>query len=224
MWQSGDIDTDSLFNSLVRDASPGLYPSADSLADYARMWAQRWGLRVQTHSNVTSITARQAGTAGAGFELTVQRVAGGNATGSDRERVHCQWVVVATGLFRPHLPDVPGLAEHSLSYNEMPTTGLSQPAFYANKTVAIIGGGNAAFETWKAVMADAAYVHIHAPSALKLAWESHYVGHVRSVNAAPLDNYLLKSQDVLHLPSPLGLSRTGARGYIYRTCAHQIPI
>ena len=51
-----------------------------------------------------------------------------------------------------------------------------------------------------------AYVHVHATSTLALAWETHYVGNVRSVNAAPLDNYLLKSGDVLHMPSPLGLT------------------
>jgi hypothetical protein len=41
-------------------------------------------------------------------------------------------------------------------------------------------------------MADAALVHVHAPSKLQLAWETHYVGHVRAVNVVPIDNYLLK--------------------------------
>jgi hypothetical protein len=79
--------------------------------------------------------------------------------------------------------------------------------FYNNKTVAILGAGNAAFETWKAIMDDAAYVHIHGKSRIRFAWETHYVGDLRSVNTLPIDNYQLKSQDILHLPSPFGLTR-----------------
>jgi hypothetical protein len=211
----GDDDDDNddkqqhggaLFNSLVRDRS-GLYPSADSLAQYAERWAEYWKINVQAHSRVTAV--RKAVQPQAGFELTVarqqqqQQQAASEEQESEEELLRCRWVVVATGLSRPHVPDLPGLEEHSLSYNEMPTAS----EFWENKTVAILGGGNAAFETWRAIMADAAYVHVHSPSALRMAWETHYVGHVRSVNADPIDNYLLKSQDVLHFPSPLGLSR-----------------
>jgi hypothetical protein len=115
----------------------------------------------------------------------------------------CRWVVLAAGFQRNNIPDVPGLEENSYSYNDMPT----DREFYNNKTVAILGAGNAAFETWKAIMDDAAYVHIHGKSRIRFAWETHYVGDLRSVNTLPIDNYQLKSQDILHLPSPFGLTR-----------------
>ena len=127
---SGDIDQSSLFNSLVPDAAPGLYPTAGSLAEYARRWVQRWRLRVQIHSNVSSVAK---GPGGEGFRLTVQKLNDGAS--EQPAQVRCRWVVVASGLSRPHLPDLPGLMQHSMSYNEMP--GLEQPGFFANKTVAI---------------------------------------------------------------------------------------
>lgn len=114
----------------------------------------------------------------------------------------CRWVVLAAGFSRPHVPDIPGLEENSYAYNDMPT----DREFYNNKTVAILGAGNAGFETWKAIMEDAAYVHIHGRSRIRMAWETHYVGDLRSVNTLPIDNYQLKSQDILHLPSPFGLT------------------
>ena len=45
-----------------------------------------------------------------------------------------------------------------------------------------ITAGNAGFETFKAVMGDAAYVHIHGRSHIRMSWETHYVGDLRSVN------------------------------------------
>ena len=114
----------------------------------------------------------------------------------------CKRVVLATGFEKPNVPDIPGLEENSVTYNDMPADN----EFYENKTVAIIGAGNAGFETFKAVMDNAAYVHIHGRSHIRMAWETHYVGDLRSVNVVPVDNYQLKSQDILHLPSPVGLT------------------
>ena len=208
---SGVIDERSLFNSLVTDTH-GLYPSADSLAEYGARWAELWKLNIRTQCKVTRVLKSTRVDVNLNFELEVQQVTEQPEPGVRRDEplagaeaglVGCRWVILATGLFKPHIPDLLGLAQNSISYNDMP----SATAFFANKTVGILGGGNAAFETWKAIMHEAAYVHVHAPSELQLAYETHYVGHVRAVNAAPIDNYLLKSQDALHVPSPLGLSK-----------------
>ena len=58
----------------------------------------------------------------------------------------------------------------------------------------------------EAAMEEAAYVHIHARSPVKMSWETHYVGNLRAINMLPIDNYQLKSQDVMHMPSPVGLT------------------
>jgi cation diffusion facilitator CzcD-associated flavoprotein CzcO len=163
--ESGGVEEDMLFHKLTDE----FYPHADKLADYAEQWAERWALNIRTGAGVTAVRQSQPD----GFELTVG--------GSTPSQLFCRWVVVASGLSTPNVPDIPGLEENSVSYNDMPTAR----DFYANKTVAIIGAGNAGFETFKAVMADAAYVHIHGPSHIRMAWETHYVGDLRSVNVVP---------------------------------------
>jgi hypothetical protein len=37
-------------------------------------------------------------------------------------------------------------------------------------------------------------------------FDGWFPGDLRSVNVVPVDNYQLKSQDILHLPSPVGLT------------------
>ena len=53
-------------------------------------------------------------------------------------RMSCRWVVLAAGFSKPHVPDIPGLERHSISYNDMP----AERSHYANKTVAILGAGS----------------------------------------------------------------------------------
>ena len=173
---------------------------------------------------------------GTGFLVSTQTTAA--AAAADIRVTKCKWVLSAAGLFKgevttvipstiarftvrscsehllvpaavstAHVPDIPGLEENSISYNEMPTDRAS----YTNKTIGIIGAGNAGFETMTAVMEEAAYVHIHSRSQIKMAWETHYVGDLRSINMLPIDNYQLKSQDILHMPSPVFLTKEGAQ-------------
>jgi hypothetical protein len=37
------------------------------------------------------------------------------------------------------------------------------------------------FETFQAVMGDAAYVHIHGRSHIRMSWETHYVGAIITI-------------------------------------------
>ena len=40
-------------------------------------------------------------------------------------------------------------------------------------------------------------MHVAGPSPLRLAWKTHYVGHLRAVNNNFLDTYQLKSQNAV---------------------------
>ena len=128
---------------------------------------------------------------------------GGDAPSSDDPAwesppIECKYTVVATGLHKTHAPEIPGI-EHTMSYADVPTDG----SYWFNKSVAVIGAGNAGFETAMAAMEEAAYVHIHSGNDLRFAWETHYVGDLRAINTLPIDNYQLKSQDVLFTPGPI---------------------
>jgi len=63
--------------------------------------------------------------------------------------------------------------------------------------VLVIGKGNSAFETAENLIETAAVIHVAGPSSLRLAWKTHYVGHLRAVNNNFLDTYQLKSQNAI---------------------------
>jgi hypothetical protein len=60
-----------------------------------------------------------------------------------------------------------------------------------------MGKGNSAFETADALVEHAALIHVSSPTPLKMAWTTHYVGHLRAINNSVLDTYQLKSQNAI---------------------------
>ena len=59
----------------------------------------------------------------------------------------------------------------------------------------LIGKGNSAFETADHLTEKAAIIHIAGPSSIRFAWRTHFIGHLRAVNARFLDTYQLKTQN-----------------------------
>ncbi|WP_327026554.1 NAD(P)-binding domain-containing protein [Micromonospora sp. NBC_01739] len=101
-------------------------------------------------------------------------------------------VVVATGVSQLYVPPIEG-AELAERYD----TVSVDPEDFTNQRVLIIGKGNSAFETADALIETAAVIHVAGPHSIKLAWQSHYVGHLRAVNNNFLDTYQLKSQNAV---------------------------
>ena len=67
-------------------------------------------------------------------------------------------------------------------------------SFYENKNVYILGAGNAAFETADSMKSKAAAIIVSTRSKeVPVAYQTHYVGNLRAVNAQLLDLYQLKS-------------------------------
>jgi thioredoxin reductase len=102
-------------------------------------------------------------------------------------------LIMATGIAgTPYYPAVPGikLGTHYL-YCSL------DPSGYTDQRVLIIGKGNAAFEMANSLLASARIIHICSPTSMKLAWETHFMGHVRTVNTEFIDTYYLKGQNGL---------------------------
>ncbi|MFF1920297.1 NAD(P)-binding domain-containing protein [Streptomyces sp. NPDC058221] len=173
------------WNSLLSDDpellftrySPRYFPPADDLVRYLSDFASRTGVRVRYDTAVETVSRDDEG-----FTVT-------DHTGK-------QWrarrLVTATGMTLPNLPSVPGveLAEH---YDTIDT----DPESYTDQRVLIIGRGNSAFETAENLMENAAVIHLVGSGSLKMAWRTHYVGHLRAVYNNFLDSYQLKSQNAL---------------------------
>ncbi|OUS44961.1 hypothetical protein BE221DRAFT_215247 [Ostreococcus tauri] len=65
-------------------------------------------------------------------------------------------------------------------------------SMFAGKRVAVLGAGNAGFETAAAISKVSAHTDIFASSEIRFAHQTHYPGALRIPNAAFLDQYLLK--------------------------------
>ncbi|WP_051707321.1 MULTISPECIES: NAD(P)-binding domain-containing protein [unclassified Streptomyces] len=188
------------WNSLLSDDpelvftrySPRYFPPADDLVRYLTDFASRTGVRVRYDTAVAHVT-RDAG----GFTVT-------DHTGTARRARH---LVVATGMPVPNLPSVPGI-ELAERYDTIDT----DPASFTDQRVLIIGRGNSAFETAENLMETAAVIHVVGSGSLKMAWRTHYVGHLRAVYNNFLDSYQLKSQNALLDGRVLGIER-GPDGY-----------
>ena len=163
---------------LFKEYSTEYFPPATAMTAYLVDYARHFALNIQYDTRVVGITKDQRT---GHFHLH-------DAAG---RQYACQRLLVATGVAKPYLPAIPGI-ELAKGYEEMSVN----PKDYQNQSVLIIGKGNAAFETAENLMASASIIHLMSPHPLRFAWNSHYVGHVRSVNTTFIDSDHLKSQNV----------------------------
>lgn len=153
------------------------FPGADTMVKYLCDYAECFGLNVRCNTQVTRVQKTQEG-----FRL---HDAQGNA-------FTCRRLIVAAGVTKPHVPSVPGieLAENYVSVSVDPND-------FVNQRVLVVGKGNSAFETADNLIETTALIHVISPNPVRLAWQSHFVGHLRAVNNNFLDTYQLKIQNAV---------------------------
>lgn len=166
-------DPELLFTRYTED----YFPRADDFVRYLGDFARGTGVRVEYDTEAVRIS-RADGV----FTVLDQT---GRVWQSRR-------IVVATGVSRPNVPDIPGV-ELAERYDEFDT----DPASFTDQRVLIIGKANSAFETADSLIAKAAVIHLAGPHSVKLAWQTHFVGHLRALNNNFLDTYQLKSQNAV---------------------------
>jgi thioredoxin reductase len=154
------------------------FPGADDLVRYLADYARKFGLRID-------------------YETTASRISRTDdhmfAVTDSSDRVHlARRLIVATGVSKPYIPPIPGI-ELAEQYATMPV----DPREFTDQRVLIIGKGNSALETADNLVETAAVIHVAGPGSMRMAWRTHYVGHVRAVNNNFLDTYQLKSQNAI---------------------------
>ena len=152
------------------------FPSNEVLVQYLGDFARHFHLQVQCNTGIQTIS--HAGT------FLLQDTQG--------NRYRCLRLVIATGMSKPYIPAIPGI-EQAEVYADVSVA----PQDFANQRVLILGKGNAAFETADNLIGTAALIHLASPRPLRMAWQSHYAGHLRAVNNNILDTYQLKAQNAL---------------------------
>jgi len=177
-WDWNSLLSDEADPLRLSDLTPAYFPDASDLVRYGREYAARHALAVRYGVRVERVERAADG----GFLL---RTAQG-------EEIAAGVLVAATGVSLPHVPDVPGI-EHAEPYTEMSV----DPMDYAGQRVLIVGKGNSAFETADHLVATASLIHLASPHSVEMAWQTHFVGHLRAVNNNILDTYQLKSQNAL---------------------------
>lgn len=187
------------WNSLLSDEQPSLrfpdfscryFPDADDMPRYLKGFAEQHQLNVRSGCTVTNV--KRDGH----FIVTL----------GDGEQLHARVLIVATGVHLGWLPAIEGI-EHAEHYADMDV----DPEPLTNKKVLILGKGNSAFETADALIEHAAMIHVASPNPLRMAWSTHYVGHVRAVNNNLLDTYQLKSQNAVLDAQLQRIERDGER-------------
>ncbi|MFB9409002.1 NAD(P)-binding domain-containing protein [Dactylosporangium matsuzakiense] len=166
------------------------FPAADVMLQYLADYAERSKVKVRYNARVTRV-------ARAGETFTVEA---GGATFSARR------VIVATGVSKTYEPPIEGY-ELADNYADMSV----DPRDFLDKRVLIIGKGNSAFETADALMETTAVIHVAGPSSVRMAWRTHYVGHLRAVNNNFLDTYQLKSSNAILDGNVKRIERDGER-------------
>ena len=151
------------------------FPDAGVMVRYLGDYAA--GLRIDYDTRVASVA----------------RADGGFAVTDDHGRTHrARCVIVGTGVTKPYIPPIEGI-ETAERYGEVTV----DPRDFLDQRVLVMGKGNSGFETADNLIETAAVIHVAGPGSLKMAWRSHYVGHLRAVNNNLLDTYQLKSQNAL---------------------------
>ncbi|BEL04205.1 NAD(P)-binding domain-containing protein [Actinoplanes sichuanensis] len=170
-WNSLLTDDPAL---VFKNYSRRYFPDADDLVRYLADFAH--GLNIVFGTHVDRISHADE----------VFTVVAGDRSWQARR------IVVATGVSQLYVPPIEG-AELCERYD----TVSVNPADFENQRVLIIGKGNSAFETADALVETASTIHVAGPHSIRLAWQTHYVGHLRAVNNNFLDTYQLKSQNAV---------------------------
>jgi thioredoxin reductase len=174
-WDWNSLLTDD-HSHLFKDYSEAYFPGADTFVRYLADFAKRFKLNIRFGTDIAKIDRD------GDFVLT--DVKGRTYT--------CKRLVMASGVTKPYIPRIPGieLIENYVSVDV-------NPKAFQNQRVLILGKGNSAFETAENLIQSSAIIHIASPNPLKLAWKTHFVGHLRAVNNNFLDTYQLKSQNAV---------------------------
>lgn len=171
-WNSLLTDDDgSRFTEYAKE----YFPHADALVDYLGAFARQHDLNILCNAEAIRVSRE-----GEGFRVELR-------TG---QIYACRWLVVATGLRKPFIPEIRGI-EFAERYDSVSV----EPQKFRNLRVLIIGKGNSAFETANNLVDSAAVIHVASRHPVALAWNTHHVGDLRAVNDSFLDTYLLKTQN-----------------------------
>src|SRR6266511_3401038 len=184
-WDDPELNLRMDWNSLLSDDPRLLFtrytgrylPDADDMVRYLADFASAFRLRIRYGTRAVRVSHQDG----------VFR-----ATDEQGLIYEAKRLVVATGFSALYVPPIPGIETAEL-YGAVSV----DPGDFVDQRVLVIGKGNSGFETADNLIDTAAVIHVAGPESIRMAWRTHYVGHLRAVNNNLLDTYQLKSQNAL---------------------------
>lgn len=198
-WDWNSLLDESDKPVLFKQFSKRYFPNAAVMVEYLQAYAEKHEIPVRYNSAIKNISR----------DGDFYRLEG------DGLNLICQVLLIATGVAREHVPDIPGI-ELCEGYGEVSVN----PEDFVGQRVLVIGKGNSAFETADNLVETASMIHVASPNPLKMAWSTHYVGHLRAVNNNLLDTYQLKSQNAVIDGRVLAIRRVGEKFEVTFSYAH----
>lgn len=173
---------------LFKEYSKEYFPPADAIVDYLGDFADKFKLNVKCNARVARVSRPEK------FLVTLE----------SGEQIKTNKVIVASGVSKENIPDVPGI-DLAEQYGDMPV----DPESYADQRVLILGKGNSAFETADSMIGTASRIYVCSPTPITLSWKSKFVGHLRAINNNFIDTYQLKLQNVMLDAHVLRIEKSG---------------
>lgn len=188
-WNSLLCEDNSL---LFKNYTHEFYPHADYMVKYLNDYKYKNNIKVSYNTNVIKINKNEEGL----FEINIIKETfdffeGYCVRNKVDEVIKCRNLIIASGFMKNvNYSENPIIDKNCLNYKDL-TTDKSQ---FKNKNVCILGKGNSAFETANFLTDTAAVIQLFMKGPLNYAWDTHYPGHLRSINNDFLDVYNLKTQ------------------------------
>jgi thioredoxin reductase len=207
-WRLSSVPNGTRFSDFVDE----YYPNARTLQSFLHMWSKelplptspykpstklkRKGLNIQYDTEIVQIKRPmgfQSHSNKTLLDALEQSIPQFILVDSKGKTYSCTVLLFAGGFQALNTADGVNIHKHALTYWTHPTN----VSYYQNKSVLILGHGNAAFEITSHIQHVASYIHLIGRNTgrIKLATETHYPGSIRRIHSNILETYLLKSMD-----------------------------
>ena len=201
-------DWNSLLNDeelLMTKYSDNFYPDREKLVKYLNDFSKINNLNIIYNTTVLSIEKNEE-----------QYIINTN-----NSKLYCKKLIIASGLSKKNIPDLKlDIIDPIKHYSDYPTNFFRYKKNlmnFINKSVLILGGGNASFELALILNEYTSKIEIkNKIKCKKWALSSHYSGDIRSIYLPYMDTFLLKSLNAIdgYYEIPNITQKNGGEPYI----------
>ena len=186
------------WNSLISDKkdllftnySDDYYPDSEDLVKYLNDYARINELNIKYGVNVTKVKKEKKDEKNEYVLMTTDK-------DNNLIEYRCDKLIVATGLSKPIMPDISADVitdiKHYGQYEKNYFKKKENIDKFRNKSLLIIGNGNAAYELGNLLNNYCSTISIIGRGTKEWAMSTHYTGDLRSIYLPFMDTFLLKS-------------------------------